>query len=301
MAAAIKPRHGLSQYLRERVEVVFSLALFSGLPVFMLALYLFLKSPSLKSQLKQALKNRSFKIHYQPIIDSRTGFCSGAEALLRWPQPDGSMVRPDVFIPLAEEAGLIGPITDLLIEMVAHEMREVLASNSKLHIAINLCAGNINTGRVLPVISRTLENTGIKPEQIWLEVSERSILDIESTCLFLEAARKRGHIVAIDDFGTGYSNLKYLHSLPIDVLKIDKSFVSSIGTESVSSIVVFHIINMAKSLKLTIVAEGIEAQLQADYLTAYGVELMQGWLYHKALPAEKFLDVVFAKSDCLTL
>lgn len=247
------------------------------------------KRLSPESELRLAVKNREFIVHYQPILDLRTGRCVGAEALVRWRRPDGAMVRPDLFIPLAEDTGLVMMITDQVVEAVVRDLRETLVSDRSLHIAINLCADDIRTGRILSVLTDALRSTGIHTKQIWLEATERGLMDINSARLTLAKARELGHSTAIDDFGTGYSSLQYLQGLPMDALKIDKAFVSTIGTDSVSGTVIGHIIDMAKSLNLFIVAEGVERQEQVDYLVSRGVDFAQGWLYSKALSINEFL------------
>lgn len=240
-------------------------------------------------ELSIAVQRREFIVHYQPLIELNTGICVGAEALVRWRRPDGQMVRPDLFIPLAEESGLIEEITDQVIDAVIAELKAVLVADRSLHIAINLAAGDIKSGRVLPVIKDALENTGVLTEQIWLEATERGFMDVKSARATIEEARRQGHSVAIDDFGTGYSSLQYLQELPLDTLKIDKSFIDTIGTDSATSSITPHIIDIAKSLNLYIVAEGIERQEQADYLIEHGVQYGQGWLFSKALPAAEFI------------
>lgn len=243
-----------------------------------------------RAELEFAIHRRQFIVHYQPIIELATGVCVGAEALVRWRQRDGSMVRPDLFIPLAEETGLIMPITDQVVEAVVKDMSAVLASDRGLHIAINLCAADIKSGRFIDMIAEKLQNTGIHNEQIWLEATERGFMDVEAARTNLERARKAGHSVAIDDFGTGYSSLQYLQGLPVDALKIDKSFIDMIGRGTATSSVTLHIIEMAQELGLFAVAEGVETEEQAAYLREHGVSFGQGWLFSKALPAQDFLD-----------
>nr|WP_314633289.1 EAL domain-containing protein [uncultured Janthinobacterium sp.] len=244
---------------------------------------------SLLGEMAQALKNREFIVHYQPLVRLKDGACVGAEALIRWPRPDGTMMRPDYFIPQAEESGLIEPITDQLVETVVREMRALLLAEPQLHIAINVCASDIQTGRLLGVLARALDGSGIGAGQIWLEATERGFIDVAAARDALERARAMGFSVAIDDFGTGYSSLAYLQNLPVDALKIDKSFIDTIGGETVTSSVTSHIIAMAQTLKLAIIAEGVETQLQADYLRARDVEYGQGWLFSKALPPAQFI------------
>ncbi|MBB3571730.1 sensor c-di-GMP phosphodiesterase-like protein [Rhizobium sp. BK491] len=181
------------------------------------------------------------------------------------------------------------PITDQVIEAVVLDLNKLLVTDRSLHIAINLSAEDIKTGRFLAVMTAALEHTGIHPQQIWLEATERGLMDIELARATIDRARQLGYAVAIDDFGTGYSSLQYLEGLPMDALKIDTSFVETIGQETATSSVTPHIIDMAKTLKLRIVAEGIETEAQAEYLRARNVEFGQGWLFSKALPAVDFV------------
>ncbi|MBP1870406.1 sensor c-di-GMP phosphodiesterase-like protein [Ensifer adhaerens] len=254
-----------------------------------LVLWLSRRRLSPLGELSIAVHRREFIVHYQPLIEMKTGICVGAEALVRWRRPDGSLVRPDTFIPLAEESGLIQAITDQVIDGVIGDLGAVLVADRSLHIAINLSADDIKSGRVLPVIQAELANSGVLTEQIWLEATERGFMDVKSARATIEEARRLGHSVAIDDFGTGYSSLQYLQDLPLDALKIDKSFIDTVGLVSATSAVTPHIIDIAKSLNLYIVAEGIERQEQADYLLERGVHYGQGWLYSKALPAQEFI------------
>jgi len=288
-AIAVERRPGFLHYLRGAWPWMLPIGAVIGVMLVVLAMRTSLRRLSPLAELQTAVKNREFIVHYQPVIDLRTGKCTGAEALVRWQRPDGTLIGPDLFVPLAEESGLIQPITDQLIELVVREMKPALLADRSLHIGINLAAGDIRSGRALSAIDARLEGSGIEPGQIWLEATEREFMDVDAARTTLSEARARGYRTAIDDFGTGYSSLQYLQSLPIDILKIDKSFVGSIGKGAVSSPVVAHIIDMAQSLELMVVAEGVETQQQADYLAEHGVGFAQGWLYSRALPASDFL------------
>ena len=244
------------------------------------------------NELAIAVRKREFEVHYQPVVDLATGACVAGEALVRWRRPDGTLVRPDLFIPLAEQSGLIKPITDQVIEAVAREMGELLVQHRSMHIAINISADDFKTGRVLQAVEKRIARTGIANHQIWLEVTERGLMDIEEAKKTITEARARGHSVAIDDFGTGYSSLQYLQTLPLDALKIDKSFVDTIHRQTATSSVISHIIDMAKALNLSIVAEGVETREQAEFLIEHGVESAQGWFYARPMPAEAFISYV---------
>ncbi|WP_459665884.1 EAL domain-containing protein, partial [Novosphingobium sp. 11B] len=217
------------------------------------------------------------------------GLCVGAEALLRWQRSDGTSVSPEVFIPLAEKHRLIEPLTDMMIGCVVADLADMLRRERSVHVAINISAIDMQSGRFLPVLTHALAEAGVAPRQVWLEATERGFMDAAAARETLEKARAQGHMVAIDDFGTGYSSLAQLAALPLDALKIDKSFVDAIGREAATSVVVPHVIEIAHGLNLLIVAEGVETPEQEAYLRAAGVGFAQGWLYAKALPAGEFL------------
>jgi sensor c-di-GMP phosphodiesterase-like protein len=241
------------------------------------------------AELEIAVKRREFIAHYQPIVELDSGRCVGAEALVRWRRPGGQLIPPNFFIPLAEQSGLICDITDQVVERVLHDLRDLLQTDPSVHISINLCAADIESGRPLPFIKDQLRASNIPAPSIWLEATESGFLHIDAARGMLTQARAQGHSISIDDFGTGYSNLGSLHSLPLDTLKIDKSFIDAIGTESATSTVTAYIIDMAAELELEVVAEGIETEAQATYLRERNVRYGQGWLFAKAMPREDFL------------
>jgi sensor c-di-GMP phosphodiesterase-like protein len=245
---------------------------------------------SFLGELKIAVARHEFIVYYQPIIEFKSGVCIGAEALVRWKKPDGTMVRPDLFIPLAESSGLIQDITDQMIDSVVANMKNILCADRNLHISINVSVVDFNSERIFKKLETTIKGTGIEPQQLWLEITERGFIDFEATRNSLQDAHKVGYVIVMDDFGTGYSSLSYLKELPIDVLKIDKYFIGSLNTDSVTSNVTEHIINLAKELNLKIIAEGVETPEQADYLKKRQVDFAQGWLYSKALPLNEFID-----------
>ncbi len=290
VAMAIAPRASVAGKLEEELFLLVPAGAFVAIFIVVFVAWQSKKRLSPLGELSIAVRKREFIVHYQPIVDLNSGACVGAEALVRWRRPDGSLTRPDLFIPLAEESGLIMPITDQVIDMVAAELGPLLKSDPMLHVAINLSAADVTSGRVLPVLEETLGRHGVDPRQVWLEATERGFMDIDAARETLRIAREWGHTIAIDDFGTGYSSLQYLEGLPTDALKIDKSFIDTIGRNTATSSVTPHIIDMAKTLDLKIVAEGVETQGQADYLREHGVDFGQGWLFSKALPVSGFID-----------
>jgi len=289
VAIVLSPRQEFSASVRREQMVLLPGALLAMTSMIGLIVWLSRRRLSLKGELATAVRKREFVVHYQPLIELATGICVGAEALVRWRRPDGTLVRPDVFIPVAEENGLIGDITDQVVAGVVADLGAALRADRSLHVAINLVADDLQSGRVLRVIQRAIGPAGVRTEQIWLEATERGFLDPEVANVTINEARRLGHSIAIDDFGTGYSSLQYLESLHVDTLKIDKSFIDTVGTDSATSSITPHIIEMGKSLGLILVAEGIERPEQADYLIALGVQYGQGWYYAPALPAREFI------------
>jgi len=251
--------------------------------LFVLRILRRLQSP--RNRLLDALNSRDFIVNYQPIVALNSGKIAGAEALARWPQPDGSYLSPEIFVPLAEQTGLISQLTQLVIEKVFEDMGSWLHLHPDQHISINLAPADLTSGRLLPLLHDLLNKWGVHPGQIALELTERGFADPKVSAPAIAAFRRAGHAVYIDDFGTGYSSLSYLQDLDVDTLKIDKSFVDALEYKNVTP----HIIEMAKSLKLTMVAEGIETEGQLAWLRRHGVQYGQGWYYSRALPKVEYI------------
>lgn len=289
LAIATGPRTALAATFRQQAWLFVPVGLLLAGIGTGVVIWLSRRRLSLRGELAIAIRRRELYLHYQPIIELETGICVGAEALVRWQRPDGTQVRPDIFVPLAEEHGLITALTDLVIENVVSDMRDLLVQDRSAHIAINLAAEDIISGRALKSITQRMAGSGILPQQIWLEATERGFLDADRARTMLAAARRAGHSIAIDDFGVGYSSLQYLEQLPLDALKIDKSFVDAIGTESATSPVTPHIIDMARELGLWVVAEGVETEPQLAYLHSQQVQFGQGWLFSRPLPRDAFI------------
>lgn len=236
-------------------------------------------------RLQDAINNGDIKVHYQPIVSLTTGKIVGAEALARWPQTDGTYLSPEVFIPLAQQTGLLESMTHLVIKTVFEDMGVWLNQHPEQHISINLESSVLASEKIPQLLGRMLNHYKVNPNQIALELTEREFADPKTSAPLIAGYRKAGHEIYIDDFGTGYSSLSYLQNLDVDILKIDKSFVDALEYKNVTT----HIVEMAKTLKLKMVAEGIETPNQESWLRQHGVHYGQGWLYSKALPKEDFL------------
>ncbi|MDT6963672.1 EAL domain-containing protein [Cupriavidus sp. SZY C1] len=246
-----------------------------------------LRSP--RYVLQDAIRRKEFFAVYQPVMALDDGRCVGAEALVRWRLPDGSIVLPDRFIPMAEEVGAIHAITRCMIDAVVADLGEQMAANPALHVSINLSPDDFRAPDTLPAIDAALRRAGIRPAQLWIEVTERGFANDAACRETIAAFRRAGHPIYIDDFGTGYSSLAYLEDLDVDGLKIDKAFVGAITTDGPSRSVGPHIIGMARALDIRMVAEGIETDAQRLALRQRGVQYGQGWLFGKAMPVADFL------------
>ncbi|QLA06936.1 EAL domain-containing protein [Enterobacter ludwigii] len=258
--------------------------LISFVSVFIL-LRLLKRSGSLTNRLAEAINDRVLSVHYQPIVALNTGKTVGAEALIRWPQPDGSYISPEKFIPIAENTGLISKITHLVIEKTFDDLGSWLHSHPDQHISLNIAPSDLISGSLLTNIKTKLIKWDVHPRQIALELTERIFIDPKIISPAIATFRRAGHTVYIDDFGTGYSSLGYLQELKVDTIKIDKFFVDALEIKNVTP----HIIEMAKSLNLTMVAEGIETEAQLLWLRNHGVHHGQGWIFSKALPKNDFV------------
>ncbi|MES2222516.1 MAG: EAL domain-containing protein [Acidobacteriota bacterium] len=215
-------------------------------------------------------------------MELATGRRVGVEALVRW-QRSGRVVGPDSFIAIAEESGVITQITACVIEIVAADLPVLLKADPNFIVAINLSVTDLCSTQTAELFVSLLKRNGIKLANIKVEATARGFLQDAKARVILAAIRELGVEVAIDDFGTGYSSLACLETLSLDALKIDKAFVDTIGTDGATSHVASHIISMAHSLDLIMVAEGVETEAQLEFLRRNGVEFAQGWLFGKPM------------------
>ncbi|WP_237885813.1 EAL domain-containing protein [Pseudomonas sp. PGPR40] len=247
---------------------------------------------SLDAELQGAIRRGELQVLYQPIFDLDSRNCVGAEALLRWRRPDGTLTSPDLFIPMAENTGQIRQMTDFVLQRLLEQLGQLLRSNPQLYISVNLAACDVMVPRIGQVMARLLSLHRVAARQIAFEVTERGLVDVVVARENLQALRDVGHQVLIDDFGTGYCSLAYLQTLPVDCLKIDKAFIDALGHDAASSGVAPHIIRMAQALQLKVIAEGIEHEAQVLFLSSEGVKFGQGWLFSHALSAVQFIELI---------
>ena len=277
---------------RQNLTVNGIVGIFAGLVLVVGVAHLAGRRSSLTDELKDAVANQEFEVHYQPVIDLRDDRCVGAEALIRWRHPERGLVPPDLFIALAEETGAIIPMTRWIMRQVGEDMGELLRADGGFHIAINLAPAHFTSLDVVADAQEAAKAHDIDPAQLLFEVTERGLVDDQGCRDVIDALGELGSEVAIDDFGTGYSSLAYVEKFKLDYLKIDKAFVSTIGTEAASAGLSAIIIDMARQLGLRIIAEGVETEAQMTYLRDHGVTNAQGYYFAKPLPAADFLAFV---------
>ncbi|GFM49730.1 cyclic diguanylate phosphodiesterase [Pseudomonas cichorii] len=288
----ITPRTDLQVKITGAWWLLVPASLLMSLCIAALVLQLMQQRKSLGAELSGALRRGELKVLYQPIFNLETGLCAGAEALVRWRRPDGTLTSPDLFIPLAENTGQIRQITDFVLQQTLEKLGPLLRANPHLYVSVNLAACDVIAPRIGRVTARLLALHKVAARQIAFEVTERGLIDVVVARNHLQMLRDRGHQILIDDFGTGYCSLAYLQTLPVDCLKIDKAFIDALGHDAASSGVAPHIIRMAHALQLRVIAEGIEFESQAHLLKSEGVVYGQGWLFARPLTATRFCELV---------
>jgi len=245
---------------------------------------------SIEENLRCALERQEFVLHFQPKVNLRTGAITGAEALIRWIHPTRGLICPDQFIPVAEDCGLILPIGNWALREACRQARAwVDAGLPVTTMAVNVSSRELHQESFLRGLFSILDDTGLDPRFLELELTESVLMEhSESAASILQTLRERGVQVAIDDFGTGYSSLSYLGKFPVDALKIDQSFVSHISTAGDNASIVTAVISMARSLKLRVVAEGVETLEELAFLQTHQCDEGQGFYFGRPVPAEQF-------------
>jgi len=256
---------------------------------------------SIEEDLRLALDRNEFTLHYQPKINLSTGAIIGAEALLRWTTPARGSVPPLDFIQVAEDSGLILPIGAWVLQQACAQAKAWIDQGLAIeNIAVNVSAAQFLNERFIEGVYETLRETGLDPKFLELELTESVLMHRpELAASILRDLRKRGVVMTVDDFGTGYSSLSYLKNLPIDVLKIDKSFVHQLHQNSEDAAIVTAIISMGRSLNLRIIVEGVETEEDLDFLKAHGCSEAQGFYFSRPVPAEQFAHLFNQPSFCL--
>ncbi len=243
-----------------------------------------------EAEIRAALEEDRFELWYQPKVEVASGGISGCEALLRLRDSGGRVLSPHEFIPVAEDSGLIAPLGRWVLEAACRRIRAWQdAGPAGMCVSANLSPLQLRDPRFLETVQNVLRETDIDPALLELEITESALLHHESEAVdVLRALRRHGVRISLDDFGTGYSSMSYLKRLPLDTLKIDRSFVAGIGTDSSDEAITSAIISMARALGLRVVAEGVESGRQRDFLAARGCDELQGFLFGSPRPAEEF-------------
>jgi diguanylate cyclase (GGDEF)-like protein len=245
----------------------------------------------LETDLRYAVERKEFMVYYQPIIWLETGSLGGFEALMRWKHPTRGMISPSEFIPLSEGTGLIVPMTSWLLREACETLcrwREMSPANKSLVLSLNLSGKHFKQETLVQEVRQVLEETGLDPRCLKLEITESAVMEnAEQTIKILNQLKELGTQISVDDFGTGFSSLSYLHRFPIDTLKIDRSFVSTMSDGSENGEIVRTIISLAKNLGMEIIAEGIETIDQLHQLKILKCEYGQGFLFSRPVPKEE--------------
>ena len=250
----------------------------------------------LKQQLHHALSAGQLELYYQPQFNLQSGRMTGAEALIRWNHPERGLLRPDLFIPIAEETGLIVPIGSWVVRTAVAEAREWRERTGlELRLAVNISSRQFRYRELLELLERVVDDSGALPLALELEITESLVMaDPVTATELLKELKARGFSLAMDDFGTGYSSLAYLRTFPFDMIKIDQSFIADLGHSDEAGAIVRAMLQLGRALGLRIMAEGVETAAQLAFLEAEGCDEVQGFLCCPPLPATEFLEAVQA-------
>ena len=247
----------------------------------------------IESGLRKAIDRNELSLYYQPQVNILSGKIVGCEALLRWIHPEKGFIPPDVFIPVAEDSGLIGDIEEWVIKTSARQIKKLKDLGIDIIMSVNISNYQFRKKDFIDITKKLIEEEQAKFEWFELELTERIIMDHKEVIEKLEKLKSLGFSLALDDFGTGYSSLAYLKKFNIDILKIDKSFIQDLPDDAQSCDIVRAIISLAESLKMSTIAEGAEIQGQLDFLADLNCELYQGYFFSKPLPVDEFEKLLF--------
>jgi diguanylate cyclase len=252
----------------------------------------------LESDLHSAIALNQFELYYQPKVNTNSGAVRGAEALIRWVHPVRGLLSPDSFIPLAEECGLIGSVGEWVVREACRQARAWQDEGlTPIRVSVNLSPTQFRGSGLAHSIRRALDDVGLDPQYLEVELTESAVMsDPEESIAILEQLSAMGVMVSVDDFGTGYSSMSYLRRFPIDKLKIDRVFINEIASRPEDASIVRAIVSLAHSLRLKVVAEGVETPAQLDFLKAVGCDEYQGYHFSRPVPANEFEHIVREKS-----
>lgn len=251
---------------------------------------------SLEIDLRRALENNEFVLHYQPQIHNKTGKLLGFEALIRWQHPRLGLLPPGKFIKLAEENGLITQIGEWVInEACSQNKKWQDAGMEPIKVSVNLSTQQFLTRNLITFMEEVLERTALDPQYVVVEITEYMAMEYDYSILVLKQLKSLGIGISIDDFGTGYSSLNYLKNFPIDYIKIDKSFISELMNDPNDAIIVNAIIKLAHNLHKEVIAEGVETKEQLDFLTNHQCDITQGYFFSKPLPSEEIEKIYLVR------
>jgi diguanylate cyclase (GGDEF)-like protein len=250
----------------------------------------------LEADLRRAIAQEELRLHFQPQVDATSGAVVGAEALVRWQRPERGMVPPGEFIGLAEETGLILPLTDWVLECACRNLREWSdAGLPAIPLSVNLAASSLTGVALVGKLDALMQRFGLQPERLMLEMTESILMrDIESGIALLQTLRDRGYGLSLDDFGTGYSSLSYLKRLPLDELKVDRAFVNNAERGGRDGALAATIVALGRELGLHVVAEGVETREQSDFLLSRGCNVQQGFLFSRPVAGAAFEQLLQA-------
>lgn len=282
------------RYMSSEYPSLFSLLIFFGVVSGFIGHVLQKRSSSPSHEMQRALEAAEFVPYFQPVVHGDSKKWSGAEVLMRWNHPKEGLVRPDLFIPFAEHSGLIVPMTRSLMQQTAALLAPHSATfDAPFHVGINITASHCKDLELVADCREFLAAFAPGAISLVLELTERELIEPTAITLQLfEQLHELGVMIAIDDFGTGHSSLGYLRQFNVDFLKIDQSFVAMIGADALSRHILDTIIELSAKLDLGIVAEGVETEEQSDYLTAHGVNFLQGYLFGRPMSGADFINAL---------
>ena len=257
------------------------------------------KNLALETDLRTALQDDQFILHYQPKVELTTGRITGFEALVRWQHPENGVVPPNAFLPVAEQAGLIVPIGEVVLRTACEQSKawREMGFNA-LRMSVNMSAQQFCTEAIFDTVVRVLRETPLSPRSLDVEITESTMMENQGVAVeSLQRMKGIGITVSLDDFGTGYSSLSYLKGFPVDTVKIDRSFVRDVTTDPDTAAITRAIVSMAHTLSLNVVAEGVETEEQLEFLAGCGCDEIQGYLFSRPVPAEEASELLRSGGD----